>query len=315
MDNSTHAMVPRDEEDVPNPWLTLTPAELEARRRHNKRLLDALEEEERQEEERAAERERAQHQQDLAKRKEAARDEIERLKAQRELQKRMGKALMRNMAAAREREEKREQEVIQDGHAACTENAKRLKPRKSVSFAELPENAPKDGGGARTAPLEWGDVAPGRLIGRDDTLAKRSRQDRAPMKYDVVERFPNRCVKPTIVSVEGDSDDESDPGLLSPNDHTDRNDAHSDSESTDTLADENDDSKGQEEAGDTALLEEEYDFDSAQHQREVALRYFEQRGTIGKDALEAMTSHSHEEGEHEWDQPVSDIDDLNSCPH
>ena len=47
-------------------------------------------------------------------------------------------------------------------------------------------------------------------------------------------------------------------------------------------------------------------YDFAQHQREIALAYYEKRATVGADALAAMRNHEHPEGEHEWDQPVSD---------
>jgi hypothetical protein len=54
---------------------------------------------------------------------------------------------------------------------------------------------------------------------------------------------------------------------------------------------------------DEGLLEEEFDWDSAQHHREVALEYYKKRHAIGAEAARAMTSHTHD-GE-EWNQSVS----------
>lgn len=48
------------------------------------------------------------------------------------------------------------------------------------------------------------------------------------------------------------------------------------------------------------LLEEEFDWDSAQHQREVALEYYKKRHVIGAEAARAMTSHTHDD--EEWNQ-------------
>ncbi|KAG1877745.1 hypothetical protein DFJ58DRAFT_835467 [Suillus subalutaceus] len=51
---------------------------------------------------------------------------------------------------------------------------------------------------------------------------------------------------------------------------------------------------------DEGLLEEEFDWDSAQHHREVALEYYKKRHVIGAEATRAMTSHTHDD--EEWNQ-------------
>ncbi|KAG1820531.1 uncharacterized protein BJ212DRAFT_1340637, partial [Suillus subaureus] len=48
---------------------------------------------------------------------------------------------------------------------------------------------------------------------------------------------------------------------------------------------------------DEGLLEEEFDWDSAQHHREVALEYYKKRHVIGVEAARAMTSHTHDDEE------------------
>lgn len=47
-------------------------------------------------------------------------------------------------------------------------------------------------------------------------------------------------------------------------------------------------------------LEEQLDWDSAQHHREVALEYYKKRRIIGAEAARAMTSHTHDD--EEWNQ-------------
>ena len=44
-----------------------------------------------------------------------------------------------------------------------------------------------------------------------------------------------------------------------------------------------------------------------QHQREIALAYFEKRNTIGADAARAMSAHSHDldDDDDDWEQEAS----------
>ncbi|KAI0290651.1 hypothetical protein B0F90DRAFT_1824848 [Multifurca ochricompacta] len=55
------------------------------------------------------------------------------------------------------------------------------------------------------------------------------------------------------------------------------------------------------------VSEYEFDIDTLQHQREIALAYFEKRNTIGADAARSMSGHTHKlAGEDdEWEQEAS----------
>jgi hypothetical protein len=110
---------------------------------------------------------------------------------------------------------------------------------------------------------------------------------RHPMKMHVVERHPASYQSSSQLQPEGDSDDEpfsttsSTPGEL-------RNMPH-ESHTSDS-----------DDESDEGLLEEEFDWDSAQHQREVALEYYKKRHAIGAEAARAMTLHTHDDKE--WNQ-------------
>jgi hypothetical protein len=87
-----------------------------------------------------------------------------------------------------------------------------------------------------------------------------------------------------------DSDDESDPP---------------DSDATLSDTDNDDDGGGYKPDFAAALEDDGVDFDAAQHQREVALRYYEARATVGAQVYAEMTA---EHGDrHEWDQPVRQL--------
>ncbi|EPQ57995.1 hypothetical protein GLOTRDRAFT_136801 [Gloeophyllum trabeum ATCC 11539] len=288
--------VPYEEPDLLPLW-ALGPAERDRRRRERDRLLDMLEEEERAEQERDAEREEEQRRQELEKRKEAAKADLEKLKAARELQKKMGKALLRNMADAKEREEQEKRRQAEEDRRA-TEERKRtttLRPRKSVTFADKPDHNADES--KRLTPAEpapdLGDVSLAKLMPPRRGLPTQKELDSSTMKMNVVERFPAALRSPPPLGKndaadEGDSDDESVPGSPVP----------ADSDEGDIIESEPD-SDGSDE---DVVLDEEYDIDTVQHHREIALAYYEKRSTIGAEAKKAMTSHTHV-GEHEWDQP------------
>ncbi|KAI9509594.1 hypothetical protein F5148DRAFT_735061 [Russula earlei] len=248
------------------PIYRLSPAERLRRRAQMDRILDRLEEEERVEEERNRARDREQRREELEQRKANAKAELERVKAAKEMQKKMGKALLKNMADAREKEER--DKARQEKEDLELEEARRSrKPRKSVSWAELPRQEKQ-------------------TSERDDAWA------RAParaMRPHVVERFPARSGAPSPPSPPipvGDSDDETDP-------------EHSPS----------DGSQDEDEAVDSHRSEDGFDFDLMQHQREIALAYFEKRNAIGTDATCAMASRTHDLGdENEWDQEDVPLD-------
>ncbi|KII89150.1 hypothetical protein PLICRDRAFT_53615 [Plicaturopsis crispa FD-325 SS-3] len=291
------------------PLTSLPTAERERRRLERERLLDLLEEEERAEQAKIAAAESQQRQDALQKRKEAAKGEMDKLKAAKEMQKKMGKALLQNMAKARDQEEKAKKDALAQDHA-IEEQRRTLKPRKSVSFvADLPE-----GGGEPKAKskirekevnLDWGDVTPARLRpSKTATPATRAQIERNPMKMDVVERTPAPLSTEQPFIENRDSDDESAPGSPVPADSDEGEAIHSDLDEDEPHNHvPNSESDGDEDTEDEQILEEEFDLDTAQHQREIALEYYNKRSTVGSDASKAMTSHTHHEEEDEWDQP------------
>ena len=257
------------------PLASLPDATRERLRQKRNRILDLLEEEERQAEILEAKRESEEREEILRKRKEEASKEKDKLQKARELQKKMGRALLQNMGKAKEKEEKeREAQRIQDEEAD-----KRRSPsmkKKTVAFAETLEQDAKDVTDESSSKSDWGDLTPGRLRNsKRPTLMSRSLLDKHPMKMTVVERFPATGQpshgKVTLQSQGLDSDDESEP---------DADDASATA-----------DLSGEEE--EQVLEQDEIDFDFAQHQREIALEYYQKRGTIGQDAAAAMTNHSH----------------------
>jgi len=156
------------------------------------RILDILEEEERVEEGRKQVRDWEQRREELEQRKANAMAELERIKTAKDMQKKMGKALLKNMADARKKEEmeraRQEQEDLE-----LEEVRRSRKPRKSVSWAELPKQEKPS---VRSNP----DADDGRAPVRT-------------MRPNVVERFPIRsgaASPPPPVPV-SDSDDESNP--------------------------------------------------------------------------------------------------------
>ncbi|PPQ73599.1 hypothetical protein CVT26_010497 [Gymnopilus dilepis] len=257
------------------PLASLPDATRERLRQKRNRILDLLEEEERQAEILEARRESEEREEILRKRKEEALKEKDKLQKARELQKKMGRALLQNMGKAKEKEEKeREAQRIQDEEAD-----KRRSPsmkKKTVAFAETLEQDAKEVTNDSSSKLKWGDLTPGRLRNsKRPTLMSQSLLDKHPMKMTVVERFPATGQpshgKVTLQSQGLDSDDESEP---------DADDASATA-----------DLSGEEE--EQVLEQDEIDFDFAQHQREIALEYYQKRATIGQDAAAAMTNHSH----------------------
>ncbi|PCH37877.1 hypothetical protein WOLCODRAFT_22915 [Wolfiporia cocos MD-104 SS10] len=299
-----------DDPDLLPLW-ALSPAEKARRRAERERILDLLEAQEslEQEREEAAERERTRA--DLEKRKEAAKDELESLRKAKELQKKMGKALLRNVIEAKEREDQ-ENARREEQENAEREERRKLKPKKSVTFAEPPSDdekpKSKQEGGS-------GDVSLARLQLRGkNTLLTQAQIDKQPMKMHVVERNPGGLRSPPPPPSgqleDHDSDDESDPGSPVPADSDEGDIIHSDHSDDDHLdqirpppSSESEDGGDERMSDDGEPVEwREDDFDFAQHQREIALAYYEKRATIGAEVASAMRAHSHE-GEHEWDQP------------
>jgi len=277
------------------PMYRLPPAERARNRAQMHRILDILEEEERIEEERNQARDREQRQEELERRKANAKAELDQLKAAKEMQKKMGKALLKNMADVREQEEK--ERARQEREDLEKEEARRSrKPRKSVSWAELPKQDKSsirpDGDG-------------------DDAWARDGSRPsgKLPMRPNVVERFPIRsgASSPPPPVPMGDSDDESDPPSPDSSDSDPGEGINSDGvplpRPEQALSDGSED---EDELVDGQGSEDDFDVDAMQHQREIALAYFDKRNAIGTDAARAMSAHPHDRGgEDEWEQEAS----------
>ncbi|KAK0441838.1 hypothetical protein EV421DRAFT_1810296 [Armillaria borealis] len=269
--------MPLAEPDL-TPLSSLSPGELEVRKRERDRILDMLETEEEMLERKTNEVAKERRREALQDMKEISREGVKNFAETRDMQKKMGKALLRNMAEAREKEEKEKAE--KEAEDLKKEKAKAKKgPQKTVTFAE-PE---KEEDEEEPEPMhEWGDVAQGRLTAaKRPTLLSKLNDSTLPMKMSVVERAPGQSnPPPEPPQILADSDDESEPPLSEGGSSSDNP------------------SDGDEE------VEDGFDMDYAQHQREIALEYHKKRQTIGRDVSLAMRSHTHEEDE-DQEQPSS----------
>lgn len=271
--------------DVPLIRLSSLPsAAREKLRRQRDRILDALEEEERQENERQELADREEREEILRRRKEEAANEKARLQKAKELQKRMGKALMRNMGHSGKGNDSTPQEGRSGKRVDSQPDTSSEVHKKSVTFVETSNST------SNASKPEWGDVTAARLrSGKRPTLLQAFRSDSNPVKLRVIERNPaghtlitsNRT--PSVAQTVNDSDDESEP-----EDNQLR--TASDGDESDVVAEKAPDSEDAE-----LELEDEYDLDYAQHQREIALEYYKKRNTIGQDAAKAMMNHTHED--------------------
>ena len=290
-----------EEESQFVPMHKLSDIQRSQRRERANRILDMLEAEEEQTARAAAEREHTQtselsQEQRLAD----AQAEAARRLAAREMQKRMGKALLKNFAEQREQEEKarRADERREEEARSVMPSPARIKPRKSVSFANVPDVdkvTPKSKPSAA-----WGDVSVNAFkAGMPKVTLKSELLSNQPMKLDVVERIPGKQQESTNRE-DRDSDDESIPDVLDADADDDDDD-----EETPPLDGDFDDSDVSSKS-DLDPDDDEFDFDQASVHREVALEYLRLRETIGAEAHQAMTAHSHV-GENEWDKPVRTI--------
>ena len=273
------------------PIYRLPPAERARNRAQMDRILDILEEEERIEEVRNQARDREQRQEELERRKANAKAELDRLKAAKEMQKKMGKALLKNMADVRDKEEK--EKARQEMEDLEREEARRSrKPRKSVSWAELPKqdkSFTRSDGDGDDAWARDGAKPPGKL----------------PMRPNVVERVPTRsgASSPPPPVPMGDSDDESDPP--SPDSDSGKGISSGGVPLPHPEHAMDDGSEDEDELVDGQGSDDGFDIDAMQHQREIALAYFEKRNAIGADAARVMSANSHDRGgEDEWEQEV-----------
>ena len=267
--SASTSIAPPSSIDLPT-W-TLSEGEKVRRRVERERILDTLEEEERLEEERKA----AEEEESRAARK-------ERLQATRELHKAMGRALVKNVKDSKMKEEQARIALLEVDTTVGADKSKRLKPKKSVSFDLPPEESPVSPGPQQ----DWGDVTPARLQPKRSLTP----DPHGPMKFQVVERFPQKL---RLGSSPKDSDDESEPEPVpdSEEDSSPEKDVEFDSDET------------TEDGGDLEFQEGETDLDAAQHQREIALTYYEKKGKFAAQAAAVFSSHSHVK-EDPWDLPV-----------
>ena len=126
------------------------------------------------------------------------------------------------------------------------------------------------------------------------------------MRLEVVERVPGQKHSDNVSEEHlPDSDDESIPDDAPSRSHVPPWLRDDDAPfSPQRFSDEEDGNSDQDDAEQDLDSEDEIDFDTAQHQREIFLEYNRLRGTIGADVVKVMSSHTHQEGEDEWDQPV-----------
>jgi len=268
---TTGSQPPADTVEPLIPLASLPSTTQERLRERRNRILDLLEEEEARAEKTEKQRELENREEELRKYKEEAAREKDKIKEARELQKKMGRALLENMGKAREKEEReRESQRLLDEEAD-----RRRSPsikKKTVAFAEAVDQV--ENIEAESVQESWGDVIPARL-GHNNrpTLMSQTLLDNLPMKSSVVERVPGgqrtlpKSPRPTQQAF--DSDDESDP------------DAESGSETEAGVDDE------------PVLEQDEVDFDLAQHHREIAIEYYRKRSTLGDEAAAAMMNDSH----------------------
>ncbi|KAF8844879.1 hypothetical protein BDN67DRAFT_1065675 [Paxillus ammoniavirescens] len=275
------------------PMCVLPPSERERRRRERDRILDLLQEEERLQqlqEEREAEEERKEA---IRKRKESVKAELERLKATKELHKKMGKALMRNITEAKEKEEDVKEEVASKPQPPSST------PKKSVAFADAPDDEREEKSSKHQ--IDWGDVAVGRLRSSNRILiASTADAEKYPMKMHVVERRPTAAASPSNFHEIADSDDES--PAASEHSSPGMENSAPDEEEEETGFEQA--SSSDEESSDEEPLEEEFDWDSAQHHREIALEYYRKRHAIGAETAKAMAAHSHDDNVHDELEPL-----------
>jgi hypothetical protein len=231
-------------------------------------FFDELEAEEELEEAKNAELEQLRLHEEYERRKANAAKELERLCAATAMQKKLGKALLRGLSENSSTNEPILRAESNEDSEEGEHKGSKLNAKK-VTFSESVEEKPT--------------ASRSRLLSSSSGLGTRPLYNDQPMKFQVVERT---STKPAVASLnpshpEGDSDDDSIDGL--PDSHDGDEDG---------------------EVEEDPVLQDETDFDDAQHQREIALAYYEKRATVGQDTARAMAAHSHEPIENEWDQPV-----------
>ena len=266
-------MLPTNFVEEPFALSSLPPSAREKRNDQVKRILDYLEEEERQEELKEKQRASQERNDMLQKQKLQEVEEKSNIKAAKELQKKMGRALLQNIGKAKEKERQEKEALRLQDEEADKIRSPSIK-KKTVAFVDTLESSQSDAADPEPSEgTDWGDVTLARLrASKRPTLLSQSLLDKHPMKMSVVERFP--ACPPTLPSSPypgkkyADSDDESDPAP--------------ESDSSDTAAGDGDDSES------NVLEHDEVDFDFVQHQRQISSEYHRKRSKFGQDAAEAI---------------------------
>ncbi|KAJ7085801.1 hypothetical protein B0H15DRAFT_846429 [Mycena belliarum] len=255
------------EEEPPIPIAVLPLSEQERLRRERDQILDMLEEEEQAERAKVDASTQEQRQEILRKRKKAAQDELDRLKAAKDMHKKMGKALLRGLSTPGEENTSTAPSVPVPDPAVAVESYTPT-PRKSVKFADAAIEVETPLNAQQSNTPDWGDVVPARLRPNSGRFITNAQSDAHPMKMQVVERIPG---KHQLDRPQPDSDDESEPP------------------ESPTAADSEEDEGFMSDEG----LAEEADVDYAQHQREILLEYHTKRAKMAETTSDAMKSHAH----------------------
>lgn len=275
-------------DEEPAPLSTLPQTEREKLRARRDQILDQLEAEEAEEEHR---REAHGQTEDRRKLQDELISEERRKLSARELQRRMGKALMQDFVSSRSQHEGM-QPAVQSEMILPEDTVGSPKTKKSVSFAE----AIGDNTDANARPRQSPDTEQfvmGDVSVRSTAKMARLRKDiylDQPMKLDVFERVPG-----AKMPHEHDSDDES---PAEDDEDVENDEDESEDDEDDHFHDTDDFFNDDEREG------SDMDLSQAQLQREVALEYIRLRDTIGATAKDVLERDSLEDGD-EWDQPVS----------
>lgn len=251
------------DDDELTPLSMLSPQERARRKREQERIFDLLEEEERLEQARIDAAESIERKERMEK-KGAAKTSLDSMRAQKEMQRKMGKALLNTLGYDKPT---KPTEPPKPAAAASTSS-------KKVSFAEDPSTEDTYAGDSSTISL-----ARLQKLDRPNLISQLSKN--TPMKTEVVERGirGSQPIAPNVV--EEDSDDESVQSEVSETGMHHQDDSSRSSEAEDSEDD--DDARGA-----PRLEDEEYDIDTAQHNREIALAYYAKRETVGAAAREAI---------------------------
>lgn len=268
-------------------------AERERRRRERDRILDMLEEEERLQKIREEHGEEEGWKENIRKRKEEAKAEYVRLIQAKDLQQKMARALVGGGAKFDTKNPTPNEQLPSTTlgtHAT----------KKTVTFADdaISKDVGESGEGSSANQIDWGDITAGRLRSPHPvTLVSAANAEKTPMKTQVVERRVPGADAPILERI-ADSDDESfPPGPSSPEQGSEE--LHNDEGSCGCEQDSDEDGSSNGDSVDSDL-----DWDSVQHQREVALEYLSKRHTLGAAAAMALANCS-DEGEESVNISVS----------